>query len=142
MDVKPPMVISLAKKEELVYVQARSEPVKLPRNHQGLKMLQYIRDEAHRFAQHYHHVLRRKSQLEEDVAKGKRPPMRRKLKKDPAAVAKEKQSAGEMPFSTIASLPVLQPAPELPDDLDVRPPVDPDDAEETAPLPPRTGQGA
>src|SRR6476659_6103037 len=30
MDVKPPMVISLAKKEELVYVQAKSEPVRMP----------------------------------------------------------------------------------------------------------------
>jgi len=63
MDVKPPMVVSLAKKEELVYTQARSEPIKLPRNHPGLKLLQYIRDEAHRFAQHYHHVLRHKKQL-------------------------------------------------------------------------------
>src|SRR3954454_17747029 len=49
MDVKPPMVISLAKKEELVFTQARSEPLRLPRNNVGLKMLQYIRDEAHRF---------------------------------------------------------------------------------------------
>jgi len=39
MDVKPPMVISLAKKEELVYVQAKSAPLKLARNHQGLKLL-------------------------------------------------------------------------------------------------------
>src|SRR5207245_11175550 len=74
MDVKPPMVISLAKKEELLYIQARSAPVRLPRNHMGLKLLQYLRDEAHRFAQHYHHILRRKSQLEEDVKKGRRPP--------------------------------------------------------------------
>jgi len=74
MDVKPPMVISLAKKEELVYTQARSEPIKLARNHLGLKLLQYIRDEAHRFAQHYHHILRRKSQLEEDVRNGRRSP--------------------------------------------------------------------
>ncbi len=65
MDVKPPMVISLAKKEELVYAQAKSEPVRLPRNNAGLKLLQYARDEAHRFAQHYHHILRRKTQLEE-----------------------------------------------------------------------------
>src|SRR4051795_8814909 len=57
MDVKPPMVISLAKKEELVYVQAKGEPLKLPRNNAALRMLQYIRDEAHRFAQHYHHIL-------------------------------------------------------------------------------------
>lgn len=77
MDVKPPMVISLAKKEELVYAQARHEPIKLPRNHLGLKLLQYIRDEAHRFAQHYHHILRRKTQLEEDVKQGRRPPRAR-----------------------------------------------------------------
>ncbi|CAN5327690.1 excinuclease ABC subunit UvrC [soil metagenome] len=74
MDVKPPMVISLAKKEELVYVQAKAEPIRLSRNNLGLKLLQYIRDEAHRFAQHYHHILRRKSQLEEGVKKGRRPP--------------------------------------------------------------------
>ena len=78
MDVKPPMVISLAKKEELVYAQARSEPIRLPRNHQGLKLLQYVRDEAHRFAQHYHHILRRKAQLEEDVKQGRRPPRSRR----------------------------------------------------------------
>src|SRR6185295_15786131 len=73
MDVKPPMVISLAKKEELVYVQAKSEPLKLARNHAGLCLLQYIRDEAHRFVQHYHHILRCKAQLEEDVKQGRRP---------------------------------------------------------------------
>ena len=78
MDIKPPMVISLAKKEELVFVQARSEPIRLARNNLGLKLLQYVRDEAHRFAQHYHHILRRKSQLEEDVKQGRRPPSRRK----------------------------------------------------------------
>ena len=60
LDVKPPMVISLAKKEELIYVQQRSEPVRLGRENLGLKLCQAIRDEAHRFAQHYHHILRRK----------------------------------------------------------------------------------
>jgi len=80
MDVKPPMVISLAKKEELVYIQAQSAPVKLARNNLALKMLQYVRDEAHRFAQHYHHILRRKSQLEEEVKQGRRPPRKRKPK--------------------------------------------------------------
>jgi excinuclease ABC subunit C len=66
LDVKPPMVISLAKKEELIYVQDRAEPIRLSREHLGLRMCQAIRDEAHRFAQHYHHVLRRKKTLEED----------------------------------------------------------------------------
>ena len=60
LNVKPPMVISLAKKEELIYVQAKREPIRLGRENLGLKFCQAIRDEAHRFAQHYHHVLRRK----------------------------------------------------------------------------------
>ena len=66
LDQKPPMVISLAKKEELMYVQQRSEPIRLGRENLGLKLCQAIRDEAHRFAQHYHHILRRKSVLDED----------------------------------------------------------------------------
>jgi excinuclease ABC subunit C len=63
LDVKPPMVISLAKKEELIYVQAKKEPIRLSRNNLGLKLCQAARDEAHRFAQHYHHILRRKKVL-------------------------------------------------------------------------------
>lgn len=65
LDVRPPMVISLAKKEELIYVQEKSEPIRLSRNNAGLRLCQQVRDEAHRFAQHYHHVLRRKKTLEE-----------------------------------------------------------------------------
>ncbi len=61
--VRPPMVISLAKKEELIYTQARSEPIRLGRDNAGLRLCQAVRDEAHRFAQHYHHVLRRKRSL-------------------------------------------------------------------------------
>src|SRR4051812_49807862 len=87
MDVKPPMVISLAKKEELVYVQAKGEPLRLARNNVGLKMLQYIRDEAHRFAQHYHHILRRKSQIDEQVKQGRRPPPRKRKGPTPSEPA-------------------------------------------------------
>ena len=65
LDVQPPMVISLAKKEELIYVQERSEPIRLGRDNLGLKLCQQVRDEAHRFAQHYHHVLRRKRTIGE-----------------------------------------------------------------------------
>ena len=65
LDVKPPMVISLAKKEELIYVQAKAEPIRLSRNNLGLKLVQAARDEAHRFAQHYHHILRRKKVIGE-----------------------------------------------------------------------------
>jgi excinuclease ABC subunit C len=65
LEHKPPMVISLAKKDELIYTQARSEPIKLSRSNAGLKLVQAVRDEAHRFAQHYHHILRRKKMLGE-----------------------------------------------------------------------------
>src|SRR4051812_13049360 len=101
------MVISLAKKEELVYVQAKSEPVRLQRNNTGLKLLQYIRDEAHRFAQHYHHILRRKSQLEEEVKQGRRPPRRKKGAGVPGLDLGDAKEVGQMPHSTHVSLPVL-----------------------------------
>jgi excinuclease ABC subunit C len=125
MDVKPPMVISLAKKEELVYVQAKSEPIRLARNNTGLKLLQYIRDEAHRFAQHYHHILRRKSQLEEDVKQGRRPPGRRRSAKRQAAGESPAQAGN--PHSTLPSLPVLNPAPPV-TPVDPGQTVDADDA--------------
>ena len=65
LEVRPPMVISLAKKEELLYVQQRKEPIRLGRENPALRLCQQMRDEAHRFAQHYHHILRRKSVLGE-----------------------------------------------------------------------------
>jgi len=63
MDRKPPMVISLAKREELIHLPGRTEPIRLGRDNAGLKLCQAIRDEAHRYAQHYHHVLRTKRLL-------------------------------------------------------------------------------
>lgn len=65
IDVKPPLTISLAKREEEIYVPGESEPKKLSKHSYGLRLLQYVRDESHRFAQHYHHILRRKSTLGE-----------------------------------------------------------------------------
>jgi excinuclease ABC subunit C len=59
--VTPPFTVSLAKQEEEVYVPGEAEPRRLSRHSYGLRLLQYVRDEAHRFAQSYHHVLRRKS---------------------------------------------------------------------------------
>ncbi|MDD5459182.1 MAG: excinuclease ABC subunit UvrC [Phycisphaerae bacterium] len=57
-------VVSLVKREEEIYRQGTSEPLRLARNNAALKLLQYVRDEAHRFAQHYHHILRSKKMLE------------------------------------------------------------------------------
>ena len=58
-----PVVISLAKREELVFTPEAEEPLHLSRHSYALRLLQYVRDEAHRFAQHYHHILRKRSQL-------------------------------------------------------------------------------
>ncbi len=78
MNIRPPMVISLAKRQEEVYIQARSAPVRLPRNNEALRLLQSMRDEAHRFAQHYHHTLRKKSTFEKDAPQRRRPRRGRK----------------------------------------------------------------
>jgi excinuclease ABC subunit C len=59
--VRPGRVVTLAKREERVFVEGRDDSIKLPRNSPVLQLLQCVRDEAHRFAQHYHHVLRRKT---------------------------------------------------------------------------------
>ena len=64
-EITPPTLLSLAKQEEEIYLPGESEPLKLSRHSYALRLLQYVRDEAHRFAQHYHHILRRKSQLGE-----------------------------------------------------------------------------
>jgi len=61
----PPCLISLAKREEEIYRPGDAEPIKLSRHSAALRLLQYVRDEAHRFAQHYHHLLRRKKMEEE-----------------------------------------------------------------------------
>lgn len=64
-DITPPAILSLAKREEEIFLPDADEPIRLSKNNFALRLLQYVRDEAHRFAQHYHHQLRRKSQLGE-----------------------------------------------------------------------------
>ncbi len=61
LNIERPAVISLAKRDEEIYIPGESEPLRLSRHAFALRLLQYIRDEAHRFAQHYHHILRQKS---------------------------------------------------------------------------------
>ena len=57
----PPLpVISLAERFEEIFLPGRSEPVVLDRHDAALRMLQALRDEAHRFAITYHRTLREK----------------------------------------------------------------------------------
>jgi len=51
-------LISLAKGEEYVFLPGQKEPLAFPRNSSSLKLLQQVRDEAHRFALAYHRILR------------------------------------------------------------------------------------
>jgi excinuclease ABC subunit C len=60
LGIEPPVLLSLAKREEEIYRTGEAEPLRLSRRSAALRLLQYVRDEAHRFAQHYHHILRRK----------------------------------------------------------------------------------
>ena len=58
---------ALAKENEWLFVPHTSEPIELPRNSQGLYLVQRIRDEAHRFAITYHRNLRSKSGLKSSI---------------------------------------------------------------------------
>jgi excinuclease ABC subunit C len=70
LEIAPPTVISLAKREEEIYVPGLPDPLRLARRSYALRLLQYVRDEAHRFAQHYHHILRRKATLGDEPERG------------------------------------------------------------------------
>jgi excinuclease ABC subunit C len=54
-------IIGLAKKEERIYLPRSKKTLALPRSSAALKLLQRIRDEAHRFAITYHRAKRARS---------------------------------------------------------------------------------
>lgn len=53
--------VSLAKREEEVFLPHQSESILLPRDSNALYLIQRIRDEAHRFAITFHRERRSKS---------------------------------------------------------------------------------
>lgn len=50
LGVEETPIVSLAKREEEIYIPGLPEPLRLERNDFGLRLLQEIRDESHRFA--------------------------------------------------------------------------------------------
>lgn len=62
-------LISLAKKEEEIYNRFSLKPIRLSRNSSALRLLQCIRDESHRFALKYHHILRKRHAFGENKNK-------------------------------------------------------------------------
>ena len=63
MNIEGIELISLAKREEEVFTLASDESIKIPHRDYSLKMLQRIRDEAHRFAITYFRNLHSKNNL-------------------------------------------------------------------------------
>jgi excinuclease ABC subunit C len=56
-------IVGLAKEREEIFQKHSPDPVILPRNSQGLYLVQRVRDEAHRFAITYHRNIRGKKSL-------------------------------------------------------------------------------
>lgn len=77
-------VISLAKREEEVFVPNKSEPIIIGKNKMELQLLQRIRDEAHRFAITFHRSLRGKGMVKSflDEIKGIGPKKKKLLFKE------------------------------------------------------------
>ena len=62
----PTPILGLAKRNEEIFLPNRTDPVLLDRSSPALKLLQAVRDEAHRFAISYHRELRGK-RIEESI---------------------------------------------------------------------------
>jgi len=80
LGVEETSIVSLAKREEEIYMPEAPIPLRLGRDDAGLRLLQEVRDEAHRFAVSRHRARRSartlKSKLDELAGVG---PRRRKL---------------------------------------------------------------
>lgn len=87
-------IIGLAKKLEEVYLPGDSDPQTIPKTSSGLKLLQRIRDEAHRFAITFHRSLRDKrtltTELEEIVGIGEKTARKLLIKFDSVEAIQEK----------------------------------------------------
>jgi excinuclease ABC subunit C len=59
-------IVGLAKEREEIYQPSRALPLRLPMESPALRLLQRIRDEAHRFANAYHQLLMKK-RVEESI---------------------------------------------------------------------------
>nr|PZN91257.1 MAG: excinuclease ABC subunit C [bacterium] len=67
LGVRDTAVCALAKRQEEIYLPDRSEPLRLPRTSPALRLLQRIRNEAHRFAITYNRKLRTRRALASEL---------------------------------------------------------------------------
>ena len=61
------VAVGIAKKEELIYTRDRHEPIAFPREDPALRLVQQIRDEAHRFAVSFHRKARKMRDLRSEL---------------------------------------------------------------------------
>lgn len=96
-------VVGLAKQREEVFVPGESQPILIPHDRGALKLLQRIRDEAHRFANGYNALLYRRRMKESllDDCPGVSPNKKRVLLEKFGSVARIKKATPE----EIAALP-------------------------------------
>ena len=99
-------VISLAKREEEVFVPGQSRPVVLSRHDPGLQLLQRVRDEAHRFAVGFHRQRRE--------SRGFLVAVRRARGSRPGATAGAPQHFGSVDAMVAASPEELEGVPGVP----------------------------
>jgi excinuclease ABC subunit C len=96
-------VIGLAKQHEEIFVPGKSQSIRLPHDRGALKLLQRIRDEAHRFANSYNALLYRRRMRESllDDCPGMSAARKQRLLKKFGSVARIRGASAE----EIASLP-------------------------------------
>ena len=70
LDLPTQPLASIAKREEIIYVQGSEEdPIVLEKHSPALRLIQQIRDETHRFAVTFHRLRRTKRTLTTDLLK-------------------------------------------------------------------------
>ena len=90
-------VVGLAKQHEEVFIPGRDQSIRIPHDRGALKLLQRIRDEAHRFANGYNALLYRRRMKESllDDCPGMSPNKKRLLLEKFGSVARLKKATAE-----------------------------------------------
>lgn len=106
LNIQNQPILGLAKRLEEVFLPGMSDPMNLPKRSAGLKLLQQVRDEAHRFAIGHFHKQHKKSTLKSplDEVEGIGPARKAhllktfgSLKKIKEATAEELREKGKLP---------------------------------------------
>ncbi|MBN1997801.1 excinuclease ABC subunit C [candidate division KSB1 bacterium] len=105
LGIHEPSIAALAKKLDEVFVPGQKDPLNIRRDSAGLRVLQKVRDESHRFAISYHRKLRKKRTLISEIDKipGIGPQRKTLLLKNFGSVTKIKQKSVEE-LSAIAGI--------------------------------------